>query len=252
MPNRGHRVGGYLGHLGYLGMLAAVPLLGAGCATAAPVVRLAPRANDVIWVAGRAAVARDKDGVHVAVAFDRQEEHLLAVRIEVENRNDHPVDVDPNNMTYTTCTGTARETCRPGDTVVDPEGELFALDARRSRERAAAANDRTAAAPLIFLGALGDLANASGGTLTDNAGTASLEADHDEARHARALSRVEAEKQMWSTAALRRTTLFPGQILAGTVYVPIDPHARLVWIQVEIGMRRFPFCFEQTLTRVSS
>jgi hypothetical protein len=79
-----------------------------------------------------------------------------------------------------------------------PEGELFALDARRSRERAGAENDRTAAAPLIFLGALGDL------------------------------------------------------VLAGTVYVPIDPHARLVWIQVEIGMRRFPFCFEQTLTRVRS
>jgi hypothetical protein len=76
--------------------------------------------------------------------------------------------------------------------------------------------------------------------------------DGDEARHDRAISRAEAEKERWSNEALRRTTLFPGQVLAGTVYVPIDPHARLVWIQVEVGLRRFPFCFEQTVTHVGS
>jgi hypothetical protein len=197
--------------------------LAAGCATPAPIIRLAPRAsNNVVWVAGRAAMTREKQGVRVAAAFDRQDEHLLAVRVEVENRSDESVEVDPDNMTYTTCTGTARETCRQGDRVIDPEGRLLALDAQRAWERADAANDRAAGAPLLFLGFVADVGNA-----TNN--TAAI-----------------------ANEALRRTTLFPGQVLAGTVYVPIDPHARLVWIQVEVGLRRFPFCFEQTVIRVGS
>jgi hypothetical protein len=203
-------------------------------------------------VAGRAAITREKQGVRVAAAFDRQDEHLLAVRVEVENRSDESVEVDPDNMTYTTCTGTARETCRQGDRVIDPEGRLFALDARRARERADAANDRAAGAPLLFLGFVADVGNAAGGTATNNTAAVANEMDGDEARHDRAISRAEAEKERWSNEALRRTTLFPGQVLAGTVYVPIDPHARLVWIQVEVGLRRFPFCFEQTVTHVGS
>jgi hypothetical protein len=237
-------------------LLATAPALlalAAGCATPAPVIRLAPRVNDdVVWVAGRAAVTHEKQGVRVAAAFDRQDEHFLALRVEVENFGEAPVEVDPDNMTYSTCTGTARATCRPPDYVVDPEGRLFALDARRARERAAARNDRNAAAPLMLLGAAADLGSAASGEPSSATPAIASEAEAVDARHARVISGVEAEKQAWSDAALRRTTLFPGQILVGTVYVPSDSHARRVWFQVEIGGSRFPFCFEQSVTTLGS
>jgi hypothetical protein len=231
----------------------ALLALSAGCATPAPVIRLAPRANDdVVWIAGRAAVTHEKQGVRVATAFERQDEHLLALRVEIQNFGAAPVEVDPDNMTYSTCTGTARETCRPADYVVDPEGKLFALDARRARERANARNDRNAAAPFMFLGMVADVATLG----SDGSGSASQaiasESDADNARHAQVISRVEAEKEIWENAALRRTTLFPGQILVGTVYIPSDSRARRVWFQVEIGASRFPFCFEQRVTRLRS
>ena len=236
-------------------LLATAPVLSAlatGCATPAPVIRLAPRANDdVVWVAGRAAVTHEKQGVRVAAAFERQDEHLLALRVEVENLGAAPVEVDPDNMTYSTCTGTARQTCRPADYVVDPEGRLFALDARRARERAAAQNDRDAAAPFMFFGMLADVGSAGSGGGSATQAMAD-ESDAADARHDQIISRVEARKETWSNVALRRTTLFPGQVLVGTVYIPSDSRARRVWFQVEIGASRFPFCFEQSVTRLRS
>jgi hypothetical protein len=193
---------------------------------------------------------QEREGVRVAAAFDRQDERLLALRVEVENRSNHAVEVDPGNMTYTTCAGSTRASCRPGDTVVDPEGMLVRLDERRARERAAATDDRNTMAPLLFLGAVADVASLGSRSPTGNARATSAEMDYDEARHADAISRAEAEKEMWANFALRRTTLFPGQVAAGTVYLPIDEQARLVWLQVEIGPRRFPFCFEQKVKRV--
>ena len=230
----------------------ALLALSAGCATPAPVIRLAPRANDnVVWVSGRAAVTHEKQGLRVAAAFDRQDEHLLALRVEVDNFGAAPVEVDPDNMTYSTCTGTARATCRPADYVVDPLGKLFALDARRARERADAQNDRNAAAPFIFLGLVGDIDSlgSGGGSATQ---AMADESDAADARHDQIISRVEARKETWSNVALRRTTLFPGQVLVGTVYIPSDSRARRVWFQVEIGASRFPFCFEQSVTRLRS
>jgi hypothetical protein len=42
-----------------------------GCAAPAPLVGLSPVSPDKVWMAGRAVVAEEQSGVHVATAFEQ-------------------------------------------------------------------------------------------------------------------------------------------------------------------------------------
>src|SRR5262249_3772811 len=134
-----------------------------GCATPAPLVRLYPRAPDVVWVSGRASVAREQGGVRVAVAFEHQDGPNLGMHVEVQNATAATADVDPHEFTFTTCTGTAVSSCGPTYRVIDPEVVLAALDARQSRERADAANSQAFMGTLVVLNAVADVAQVASG-----------------------------------------------------------------------------------------
>jgi hypothetical protein len=58
---------------------------------------------------------------------------------------------------------------------------------------------------------------------------------------------IASERDRWAVAALRRTTLFPGQSLAGFVYVPLVTDARYLWLDVAIGKSDFWFAFDQAV-----
>jgi hypothetical protein len=62
-----------------------------------------------------------------------------------------------------------------------------------------------------------------------------------------ALGRIDAERGLWSTAALRRTTLLTGHGVAGIVFVPLATDAHYVWLDVPTGGRHFWFGFTQII-----
>jgi hypothetical protein len=233
-----------------LWLLPLAPVV--ACATPGPIVRLQPRNDDdVIWVAGRAVLAAEKDGVRVAAAFDEQVQGAVGFRVEVENQTDAPVDVTPRRMIFVSCRDESH--CSDWRRVIDPEKILEGLDAQRAREQAEASNDATLGATLMFLSVTSDVAGLASHDRHATCATCSAAAASDAAasRHADAINGIENERDLWSTAALRRTTLMPGRGLAGQVYIPVDPDARLVWLEVQIGGRRFPFWFRQTTRRVT-
>jgi hypothetical protein len=226
-----------------------------GCATPAPIVRLDPRtARDVVWVSGRAVVAKEKDGVRVATAFERQDGQLLAIRLEVENSTSAAIDVNPSRSTFATCPTANTESCVGAYSVVDPEEAIQALDERQSRERAAATNQATFDTSLVLLSAVGDVASIASGHADRTTGltTVSL-AEQGEANvaHVEATQgSLESRRQVWSDVAFRRSTLAPGHGAGGLVYVPIDRAARYVWLYVHAGGQTFPFGFVQTVQQV--
>jgi hypothetical protein len=59
------------------------------------------------------------------------------------------------------------------------------------------------------------------------------------------MNSIDAQQAIWSTAALRKTTLPPGRGTSGFVFIPIDPKAHYVWLQVYQGPRKFEFRFRQ-------
>ncbi|HEY7374986.1 MAG TPA: hypothetical protein VIF57_22680 [Polyangia bacterium] len=228
----------------------------AGCATPAPLVRLYPRAPEIIWVAGRASVTREQGGVRVAVAFDHQDGGTLGMHVEVQNGTGATLDVDPSEFTFTTCTGTAVTTCGPTYRVIDPEQMLASLDARQSRERADAANSQALMGTLVVLSAVSDVATIASGHANAHTGQATLTAatlaQADVAARDSSLASISMQQAIWSNEALRRNTLFPARGAAGRVYIPIDLTAQIVWLHIRMSGRELSFPFQQIVTQLAT
>ena len=227
-----------------------------GCVTPGPVVRLHPAASDVIWHSGRAIVTRQVGDLRVAVAFERMEEGRLAFRVEAQNHGSGTLDIGPHQMSYRTCRPPAP--CGPRTPVVDPEETLVALDVARSRERASQTNEAGFGAALLMLNlvaTVGAAANGNSEQAADLATNGMLLADSTASsieRHENTIRVLDAQKINWAAASLRRTTLFPGQGIAGLVQVPLDPRATRVWLRVRSDDPDLWFEFEQVLVGASA
>jgi len=225
----------------------------AGCATVEPVVRLQPTDRDVVWRSGRAIVTRESSAVRVAAAFDRQRGERIGIRLEVQNLSLPRLDFDPGQVTYQRCSPMGK--CSPWWRVADPEAALIALDARRGEERAAAEDSQAVWVGLLLLDVISgvglgvsgnsrQVAHIGDGIVADvTLGEASA------ARHEANVVMIDAERESWEAAALRRTTLFPSQGLAGSVYLPIVDDTVAITLRVQVADQTFVFPFTQTTLR---
>jgi len=234
-------------------LIAAAAL--AGCVTPAPLVRLYPRAPDIVWVSGRASVTREQGGLRVAVAFDHQDGGALGLHVEVQNGTAGTLNVDPHDFTFTTCTGLGVDSCGLTQRVIDPEQILASLDARQSRERADAANSQALMGTLVVLSAVSDVASIASGHADANTGNATLTAatmaSADAAARDSSLASISVQQAIWSNQALRRNTLFPAKGVAGRVYIPIDLTAQIVWLHIRVAGHDLSFPFQQVVTEIA-
>ncbi len=227
-----------------------------GCATAEPVIRLTPESNDVVWVGGSAAVIKKGISARVAVAFARAQDELVGFRVEIENGTTGPILIDPAKFYYAACVrsddGNSRQ-CHPAHPVVDPEKVLLDLDIRHSRDKASNANAETLAATMLFP----DLATTVAGAASGKHHTTAVGLNNAVAA-GDALGAIQAEGQVqassyeiqranWETAAFRKSTILPGNRVAGLVFVDRDLTANEVRLEIRIGDDVLDFPFKQTL-----
>jgi hypothetical protein len=220
------------------------------------VLRLTPLSDDLLWVNGLAAVVEDGKLARAGVAFVRPEQELVGFHVEIENTSMAPLLVDPSRFYYAACTraadGKSRK-CQPSRWAVDPEKVLLELDIAHSRQVAGQANKEALAGAFILL----DMAAAMAGAAKKNpalTGAAiahsaqmgdvidGIEAEGDQ--HALA---YEAQRGKWEGVALRKTTLLPGNRLAGMVYVPRARAAAEVRLHLRLGNEVMAFPFKQVL-----
>jgi hypothetical protein len=234
-------------------LVTGVGLFVGGCATPGPLVQLTPTAPDVVWVSGRASVAREDAGIRVATAFEHQDGPTLGLRVEIQNGTGQNLDVDPHEFTFTTCRSSDIATCGATYRIIDPEGVLASLDEQQSRERADAANSQAFLGTMVILSAVGDAATLASGKANIHTGENTLASaslmESDAAARNTSLQSIAVQEQVWSSEALRRNTLFPGRGTGGRIYMPIDLKAQMVWLHVRTGGRVFSFPFQQTVTR---
>jgi hypothetical protein len=233
------------GGLVFVGVATAV----AGCATLPPVYQLSPSAGEVTWSAGRPVVRRELDGVQVAVAFTEASAEKFGLHVQISNVGAERLEVSPKDVTFTACSGTVNASCAPDGSVIDPEAELARLDQHARDEKASAAATQGALTFLLVLNAVVDVGTIATGhadrsTGSGTAATADL-MDSNAASHDHALGQMQTERDFWANTALRRSTVDPGQAVAGVVMVPIYPKARYLWLHVRVGPRQFSFRFEQ-------
>jgi hypothetical protein len=228
---------------------AVMAALSAGCvATPSPVVRLHPDSANPVWVAGRAVVGREVEGVRVAIAFDHVTDDHMGMRVEVQNNTAKRWDVDPTHMRCVYCE--TEKNCSRRWAVADPETRLLELDQARSSQIAQATNDAALGATFLLLSALGDVASIASGKANRSTGATTAAIAHnmeaDAARAERNLDRIDLTRRSWETSTLRRTTLFPGQAVAGYVYLRTIPKAEKVWFSIWADGRELWFPFRQT------
>jgi hypothetical protein len=194
-------------------------------------------------------VQQEREGVRVAAAFDEQHGDTYGMRVEIFNGTEERLEVGPQKIWFSSCSSMAVETCSTSRNVIDPERMIASIDAKRSVDRAAAANSQAFLGTMVLLSAVSDVANIADGRAHRATGLRTMaSANHmerDAAHRSAGLSDLNAQRQMWSNEALRRNSLFPAQGTGGDVFFPIEPQARFVWLQVRVGKQRFAFHFEQ-------
>jgi hypothetical protein len=225
-------------------------LLVPACGATASAVRLHPEAPNVVWRSGRGIVEKDVPGARVALAFDRQDSRRLVFRLEVQNTGEDRVEIDPRQMTFVACVSVPHQ-CVHEQPVIDPEAELANLDRERSSEEHERADRALAGLPLLLLSPIVAIAATGAGDdksarrLARESRAERADDERADARTDRRLSQIAGEKLTWEAAALRRTTLFPGEGLAGEVYVPTDREATALWVGVRVRGERSWFPFRQ-------
>lgn len=219
-----------------------------------PVVRLSALGSNLPYVNGEPVAAMQQDDVRVAVAFAGEREGLLAIRVEVANEGTEAFTFEPT-QTYYRALAHARDAAAPDSwhPIVNPEELLLAHDLARSREKADQQSAEDTGAVFALLGVVGTTASLASG----NRRAAAAQAHHAAATSARYQQRAanhEARAQIHATERmilagelLRRSTVIPGQAIAGTVYLKPDPSATRVWLAVRARRAWFRFPFAQAV-----
>jgi hypothetical protein len=220
---------------------------------------MTPLSDRLLWIHGAAAVVEEGKLARAGVAFVRQEQELVGFHVEIENTSMAPILVDPSKFYCAACTkledGKARK-CQPSQWAVDPEKVLLALDIAHSRQVAGQANKEALAGAFILL----DMAALTAGAAQQNPALAGAAIAHSaqmgdvvgaiEAEGAQHAVAYEARRGKWENVALRKTTLLPGNRLAGMVYLGRALEANEVRLHLRLGSEVMVFPFKQVLIKV--
>jgi hypothetical protein len=182
--------------------------------------------------------------VRVATAFDGRDDAILGLSVEIANTDHWELEVDPSQFTFTTCSGESLDDCNPTRPVLSPERMLTVLDQRRQR-----AAGQEAVGVAVVLVALGALFFAAASQSGDPKADPSCDHDHYHSSDSRVvLPRPDPVRDAWARFALRPSKIAPGAAVGGAVFIPIDPHARYVWLHVRAAEQWFSFRYRQTVT----
>lgn len=239
-----------------LSLAVVVASLAAACASPQPLVRMVPLSENVLWARGVPALVKDGKAARVGVAFAREQEGLVGFHVEVENLGMTPMIVGPRNFYHAACAATPdgrSRTCRPSQWVMDPERVLLDLDVTHARKQAHLENRLAVTSVFILLDLGASIAAAahgkhraatvglvSGAVAVNTAGDIVAEREHESATY-------ESRRDRWENYALRKTTLMPGQRMAGLVYLERDTTAAAVSLHFTGGGDLLEFPFAQQL-----
>lgn len=204
-------------------VLSAILIISA--CSPAPVYHLTSRDTDVAWYHGQQLVRREAGGITLVVSFHRSWNSFLVFDVEIINRSDSTILVEPEKFHH-------RLSMKSGDATVgltqkfaaiNPEGQLALLDK-------ASASEEARHQTMVALETIAEVADLVGDVAASGERTAEEE-DRDERRDfERAASRhmedVEYEntitnlsdlREYWATHALRKTHVGPRQSVGGKV-----------------------------------
>lgn len=238
------------------------------CAPTVTTLRLEPTSGDITTIDGRSVTKAERNGVGVVASFEREDLEYVALDIEVKNRTDQPIEVDPADFRFAAL-GAAQDTLTdPRDTslpitrsAANPTYEAGRMDLKRKQEakrlkRAKVINT------ILMVAAVASDVSATGNNRSYRE-WASNRISHDFAYQAIAIKRAidygtfanrmqryDYEEYRWRELALRANTVAPGESVRGFVYLTKVPNARYVALSYTVPEQApVPLLFKQELVQ---
>ena len=95
--------------LRYIAVVGMLVLLLSSCASTISRFRLEPVSGDIARIDGRAVTKAERKGIVVVASFEREDMEFVAFDIEVKNKTDQPISVNPADFQYALL-GSAQDT----------------------------------------------------------------------------------------------------------------------------------------------
>lgn len=225
--------------------LAPFILLIAGCSPE-PVFRMSPERGPTTYYQGTEYTTTEQDSLFVTLAYYRHIGDMFAMDVEVYNKRDTTVRIDPARFGALALGSYADSTFDDFLTynwALDPEQQLLEIDKRISRHRA---SEKTAGAVLLTSVGVGVTAAILAGDPGDENGNnegddtnytyidygSGSDVDYEELE-------LQRKRETWELDALRITDLQPGEYVHGLVFFENVEEAAGYKLELNIGESEF-------------
>ncbi|MCK8493448.1 hypothetical protein M0L20_16390 [Spirosoma sp. RP8] len=219
-----------------VGMLAGTLI---GCApSVTSSYRLEPVTGDVITIDGRPVTKAEQNGIGVVASFEREDMEFITLDIEVKNRTDHSIEVNPADFHFVALGASQDTLSEPTNTALalqrsaaDPNYEAGRVKLKRKQEEKRLKRAKIFNTVLMVAAIASDVS--SSGNSRSYHEYANKQAAHylayqgiavkraiDHSTFADRMQRYDYEEYRWRELALRANTLAPGESVRGFVYVP--------------------------------
>jgi len=231
--------------------LGLISFLG-GCAPTA--YRLDPVSGDVAWIDGRPTTKTDENGLTLVASFERLDMQYVALDVELKNKTDQPVEINPADFQYVALNND-RDTLARAVGSLDPL-ILGAADPAHESERVALNQDREVKrlkrakvvnTVLMVAAVAGTVAAASSSKnhsyegwrsnqITQNNIYTAINAKRliDHGTFANRMQQYDYEAYRWRELALKRTVVAPGSSARGLVYLPMTKDAAFMLVSYPV------------------
>lgn len=239
-----------------------------GCAPTVSTLRLEPASGDVTTIDGRPVTKAERNGVGVVASFEREDMEYVALDIEVKNRTDHPIDVDPSDFRFVAL-GAAQDTLTdPGNVgqsltraAANPTYEAGRMGLKRKQEEKRLKRAKVINTILLVAAVASDVSTTSNNRSYRE--WASNRISHDFAYQAVAakraidygtfanrMQRYDYEEYRWRELALRTNSVAPGESVRGFIYLPKVLGANYVALNyTALDRASIPLLFKQELVK---
>lgn len=247
-------------------LLVAFAWLLSSCAT--QYYQLQPVSGEVAQLDGRHVTKTAADSVEVVASFEREDMEYLALDIEVKNRTERILDIDPANFRMTLLDANRQPLVQPGvvdfKQAADPDYEAGRMTHKIRQEEARLKRNRIINTVLLVAIVAADVASstaprrngrewnrfvATRNTVGAAYNALQLKRVIDHGSFADKMQRFDFEAYRWRELALKRTDVPPGQSVRGFVYLPKAKGATYLNLTYPTATGNIELLFEQRLTK---
>ncbi|GAB3893339.1 hypothetical protein [Spirosoma agri] len=256
-------------HLSTFNAVIVVGFLVGSLSSCAPTITtsydLKPVSGDVAMIDGRPVTKAEQNGVGVVASFEREDMEFITLDIEVKNRTDHPIQVNPADFHFVGL-GAAQDTLPDPNntglaltrTAADPAYEAGRVKLKRKQEEQRLKRAKIFNTVLMVAAIASDVS--SSGSSRSYREFANNRAGHylayqgiavkraiDHSTFADRMQRYDYEDYRWRELALKANTLAPGESVRGFVFMPKVAKATYLAMTYELPEQQttVPILFKQ-------